>query len=210
MSFSYDIWGNLREQTVTKGDDVPMLNAGDGTTKNQITGFCYDAAGNLLAQSAPPCPAPTYVYDAENRLISTAGVSYTYDGDGRRMMKSEPGGGPYDKLYWYGAGSEVLVETDLAGDNPTEFVFFGGSRVARRDPSGSVYYFFSDHLGSSRVVTNATGTIVEESDFYPGVYPERSRRSGEYRFTHSTPPLARGLAQGRPGTSGTPSRGWTT
>ena len=70
-------------------------------------------------------------------------------------------------LYWHGAGGEVLVETDFNGNNPTEFVFFNGQRIARRDPSGTVYYFFSDHLGSSRLVTNSGGTVVEDSDFYP-------------------------------------------
>jgi RHS repeat-associated protein len=30
-----------------------------------------------------------------------------------------------------------------------------------------VFYYFADHLGSSRVVTNATGTVCYEADFYP-------------------------------------------
>jgi RHS repeat-associated protein len=30
-----------------------------------------------------------------------------------------------------------------------------------------VHYYFSDHLGSSNVVTSATGVIEEDSDFYP-------------------------------------------
>jgi len=137
-----------------------MVNVA-ATTKNQISGFCYDAAGNLTAQ-----PGTTYTYDAENRLKTTVGVTYTYDGDGKRVMKSN------DKLYWHGAGGEVLVETDHAGNNPTEFIFFNGQRIARRDPNGTMYYFFSDHLGSSRLVTNSGGTAVEDSDFYPGVYPE--------------------------------------
>ena len=64
------------------------------------------------------------------------------------------------------------MESDLSGDNPIEFIFFNGQRIARRDPSGTVYYFFSDHLGSSRLVTNSGGAVVEDSDFYPGVYPE--------------------------------------
>jgi RHS repeat-associated protein len=112
------------------------------------------------------CAGNDYTYDAENRLISTAGVSYTYDGDGRRVMKDQTSGSAYDKLYWYGAGSEVMLETDLAGNDPHEYVFFNGKRVARRG-GGAIHYFFSDHLGSARVVTNATGGIVEESDFYP-------------------------------------------
>jgi RHS repeat-associated protein len=71
------------------------------------------------------------------------------------------------KLYWYGLSADALVETDASGSNPTEYIFFGGKRIARRDPGGAVYYFFADHLGSARIVTNATGTIVEESDYYP-------------------------------------------
>jgi hypothetical protein len=32
---------------------------------------------------------------------------------------------------------------------------------------GRVYYDLNDHLGSSNVLTSATGTIENESDFYP-------------------------------------------
>ncbi len=127
---------------------------------NRITnsGFSYDAAGNLLNDGSA-----SYSYDLDNRLTSTAGVTYTYDGDGNRVKKSN------GTLYWLGlcAGTKVLLETDLSGNTLREFVFFAGRRVARRDNSGSVYYFFSDHLGSAKLVTNATGSVVEDSDFYP-------------------------------------------
>ncbi len=65
------------------------------------------------------------------------------------------------------AGVDALVETDGSGNNPTEYVFFSGRRTARRDPSGAVFYYFSNHLGSTSVVTNSAGSIVEESDYYP-------------------------------------------
>jgi hypothetical protein len=164
LSFGYDIWANLLSATVTKGDDVPMLSQSVGTN-NRISGFCYDAAGNLIIEGV--CgPALTYTYDAENRMTATAGVTYTYDGDGRRVMKSN------GKLYWYGTGSDPLLETDLSGNSPTEYVFFGGKRAARRDSGGSVFYYFSNHLGSASVITNSAGTIVEESDYYR----QRTRR----------------------------------
>jgi RHS repeat-associated protein len=126
-----------------------MLSVGVNT-KNQInnTGFAYDAAGNLVADGSL-----TMTYDAENRMISTnAGVSYAYDGDGKRVGKSN------GKLYWYGMSSlDALAETDGAGNNPTEYIFFGDKRIARREASGAVFYSFADHLGSSRVVTNTVG-----------------------------------------------------
>jgi RHS repeat-associated protein len=128
------------------------------TTKNQISGYTYDAAGNMTTNPG----VGTYTYDAENRMTATAGVTYTYDGDGKRVKKSS------GKLYWYGMGSDALLETDAAGGAPMEFIFFGGKRIARRDSGGAVSYFFADHLGTSRVVTNATGTPpFEESDYYP-------------------------------------------
>jgi RHS repeat-associated protein len=163
----YDIWGNL--VTITPdpsrpGCSVPMLSQG-ANTNNQISGFCYDQAGNLLAQSVPPCPSPTYSYNAESQLITAVGVTYTYDGDGRRVMKSS------GKLYWYGAGSDALDETDLAGNTNNasfkEYVFFGAKRIASRDFSNAVNYYFADHLGTARIVTNSSGTILDDSDFYP-------------------------------------------
>jgi RHS repeat-associated protein len=39
--------------------------------------------------------------------------------------------------------------------------------VAKVDPYGAVHYFFADHLGSDRVMTNATGVTEQESDYYP-------------------------------------------
>jgi len=91
-------------------------------------------------------------------------VTYTYDGDGKRVKKSS------GTLYYYIPGSgEVLQESDLAGNTRYRYVFFNGKRIVRRNSSsGEILYYFSDHLGSSNVVTNATGTTIkEESDFYP-------------------------------------------
>jgi len=42
----------------------------------------YDAAGNLLNDGVS-----NYSYDAENRIVAAAGVTYTYDGDGKRGPK---------------------------------------------------------------------------------------------------------------------------
>ena len=43
----------------------------------------------------------------------------------------------------------VVAETDLAGTTKSEYIFFDGERVARRDGvngAGGVFYYFSDHL----------------------------------------------------------------
>jgi RHS repeat-associated protein len=140
------------------------LNA-PATIKNQISGYCYDLAGNLLGTNA--CTAtpytPTYTYDAENRLRGISTTTYTYDGDGSRVKKSN---GSTGTLYWAGG----MAESDLTAVSTTwkEYVLFGSKRIARRDASNStVHYFFSDHLGSTAVITSSTGTIEQDMDYSP-------------------------------------------
>lgn len=117
----------------------------------------HDAAGNLTNDGSHP-----FTYDPENRLATAGGVTYTYDGDGKRVKKSN------GTLYWTGPGWDPLLETDLSGNATAEYVFFNGKRVARVDmPGNSPKYYFEDHLGSTDIVTNPTGGIVEESDYVP-------------------------------------------
>jgi hypothetical protein len=129
------------------------------------------------ATSIGPCHDPT-PRDAENRLISTAGVTYSYDGRGLRFVLANPKLKKSRRvqkssgtLYWYGAGSDVLDETDLTGSFSNssffEYMFFDGKRIARRDFQNNVDYYFADHLGTSRVVTNSSGSLLDDSDFYP-------------------------------------------
>jgi RHS repeat-associated protein len=181
-SFAYDPWGNLltigASSTAYTGCTQEGLSVA-ATTKNQISGDSYDAAGNLITIPS----TAGYIYNAENQLTTTAGITYTYDGDGKRVQKSS------GKLYWYGAGSDALDETDLAGNtnNSTfdEYVFFNGKRIARRDYLNNVSYYFADHLGTARVVTDAAGTVLDDSDFYPfgGERSISSTSGNRYKFT---------------------------
>jgi len=183
--YGYDTWGNLLSITGNTSQYTGCSQESGFTVtvpnSNQIAGFCYDTAGNLLAQSAPPCSSPAYTFNAENQLTSTAGVTYTYDGDGKRVEKSN------GKLYWYGTNPDALDETDASGNLTDEYIFFGGKRIARRDSSGNVDYYLADHLGTVRVVTNATGAVpvLDDSDFYPfgGQRVVLSSSGNTYKFT---------------------------
>jgi RHS repeat-associated protein len=88
-------------------------------------------------------------------------VTYTYDGDLSRVKKSS------GKLYWYGADGNALAETDLSGNITAEFIYFAGRRIAWRNAAGAVYYIYSDRLGALRAMTNATGVLQKDSDYYP-------------------------------------------
>jgi RHS repeat-associated protein len=94
-------------------------------------------------------------------LKTAAGVTYTYDGDGRRVSKSS------GILYWYGSGGDILAETDASGNTTNEYVFFGGKRIAMLPAGRNPIYYVEDLLGTSRVITTSTGVVCYDADFYP-------------------------------------------
>ena len=170
-NFTIDPWGNLTNETAITGKtNHEGLNI-SALTNNQLSGFGYDAAGNMTSNTPF-----TYVYDAENRLIAAGGMSYIYDGDGYRVEKCTQGTTPgtcassaTGTLYWRGISDGPEAETDLSGNVLENYIFFGGQRLARRDAATkAVHFYFSDHLGSHAIVENATGTSCEQDiDYYP-------------------------------------------
>jgi RHS repeat-associated protein len=134
-----------------------------------LAGFSYDAAGNETTDVTN-----TYVWNAESEIKTTGGLNYSYDGDGDRVQKSN------GKIYWYGAGSEILDESDAAGNITDEYVYFGGKRIAHRVVSGnSVYYYAEDMLGSSRALATSAGAVCYDADFFP--------YGGEHDYVNSCP-----------------------
>src|SRR5229473_1789314 len=82
-SYGYDAWANLLAKTVTKcGAENLSLTA---LANNQISGYTYDAAGNMTHDATSGL---NYTYDVENRITGSGGYAYTYDGDGNRVEKS--------------------------------------------------------------------------------------------------------------------------
>jgi RHS repeat-associated protein len=185
-TYVIDAWGNLTNINPISGKGYGQnFQAAPASVQNQLSGYCNDAAGNLILNIlCPQNPIPTYVYDAENRLVWTSGYRYIYDGDGQRVEKCQaatattacPTSGTTGTLYWRGTGSDTLAETDLGGSQQEEYIFFNGQRIARRDVSSTgatigLHYYFSDHLGSHGVVetltTSGTASCDQDIDYYP-------------------------------------------
>ena len=173
-TYTYDAWGNLTHKVVTKCsaeglDRTSLVN-------NQLSGYGYDVAGNMTNDGIF-----SYSFDPENRLIGAHGYTYAYDGNGNRLEKTN---GTTGTLYWYMTPG-VAAETDLSGNNPHEYVFFNGKRVARKDSNGLVYYYFSDHLSTASVITDSAGGIKAESDYYPwgGELQIYNNFNNTYKFT---------------------------
>jgi RHS repeat-associated protein len=174
----------------------PALSVGVDV-HNQIitpTGYSYDLAGNSTADGLY-----SYTYDAENRILSASGMSggpycYTYDGNGLRVAKAHgascTSSPPIDVLYWRSISGDTIGETDSTGSTSNaayhEYIIFAGRRIARSDvSSGNVYFLFADHLGSTRAMTQANGTVCFTSEYYPygQELNSNSSCSTNYKFT---------------------------
>ncbi|HJT69214.1 MAG TPA: RHS repeat-associated core domain-containing protein, partial [Terriglobales bacterium] len=58
-------------------------------------------------------------------------------------------------------------ETSLTGGVKNDYVYFDGKRIARHTSSSTNYFYLEDHLGSSRVMTDASGNVCSDADFLP-------------------------------------------
>jgi RHS repeat-associated protein len=180
-SYGYDAWGNLLQKSVTKCGAENLVVTADSHNWIHASGtdYQYDAAGNMTFNATPP--TQNYTYDQENRLTGAAGYAYTYDGDGNRVRKSSSS--TTGTLYWYMTPG-IVGESDLSGNLTDEYVFFDGERIARKSTNG-VFYYFSDHLKTASVITDSSGNIKSESDFYPwgGELQFVANDSNHYKFT---------------------------
>ncbi len=143
--------GNLTPKTCAWFDTSTGCSAGSAKNQIAVSGWTYDAAGNLT-QSNPDNPQ-TFTYDAENRQITATvnGVTanYVYDGEGRRVQKTEAIGSTLLTTYYmYDATGALAAE------------FTPGSTAA-------LQYLTADALGTPRLMTDSNAAIQECHDYLP-------------------------------------------
>jgi len=117
----------------------------------------------------------------EDRLINVKkngafSAHYTYDADGRRV-RSVDRGGVIDYVY---SGLNVIDE--VCGGAHEKHVYAGGMHIASNS-SGTVEYYHVDHLGSTRLKTNSTGSVIYESNYEPYGPGCCESDSEDYRYT---------------------------
>jgi len=163
QTYSYDGFGN-------------MLSAGNFnfmqsyTTSNQLSGWNYDASGNLLIDGFNT----GYAYDAEGRVSGegqwvignpstfSPATSYVYDADGSRVAKS--GSSAVDYIEF---GGRQLAR--LSGGQWTDLIY-GVSGLLAEVPgtqAGTPVYRMVDHLGSVAGTLNSSGTLLSSLDYAP-------------------------------------------
>ena len=151
VTYSYNQIGNLLNNSqvgrYTYNTSGASSTRPHAVTRAGTTTYSYDANGNLSRGGGR-----TLTWDAENRptRIVKGGVTTTfvYDGDGGRVKKTVQG----TTTVYIG---QLYVCTDTAC---AKLIYAGAQRVAMvQVGSGSTSYFHADRLGSTSVLTNASG-----------------------------------------------------
>ncbi|PHV09520.1 RHS repeat-associated core domain-containing protein, partial [Chitinimonas sp. BJB300] len=154
QGYFYDANGNRKNH---RDDDMVLINDIDPKS-NRLTAashpgragqtFTYDANGSRLTGDGK-----NYSYDARGRLVEVAGAQYTLNGLGERVAKTYQGA---TTVFHYDQSGRLLAESNELGVTKREYVYLGNTPVALVDNGMDIRNIHTDHLGTPRLVTDAT------------------------------------------------------
>lgn len=145
---------------------VVLLGFTIPTTLAQTYDILYDSNGNRIQAFGFH-----FEYNDFNQLVrvrqdNSTGLiieEYTYNEDGTRFTKHEP---QKNQTTYYFDENYIRIVND-SGTFNTVYYYDEKDLVGRRDPDGSKYYYHPDHLGSTTLITNQSGDVVEEITYEP-------------------------------------------
>ena len=162
VTYAYDAAGNRTAMTSTVSGAIAytydaanrLLAAGSETAT-------WDANGNMLTRGSR-----AYTYDAANRLTQVvsgaATVQYTYNGDGKRVGRTQ--GGSTTQYLW-DTNSPLAVVVLEATDGVTTTYLYGADLLAQYDAAGNPTYLLTDGQGNVRLLVEGSGNVVGRYDY---------------------------------------------
>jgi RHS repeat-associated protein len=131
-----------------------------------------------------PTPSPTATDTAVPTVTSTpipavfANAEFTYDGDGKRVKSVMTMTTSVATTYFVGTHYEVT------GSTVTKYYYAGSQRIAMRK-DGTLNFIVGDHLGSTSLVTDASGNVLSEMRYkaWGEVRHESGSMSTQYQYT---------------------------
>ncbi|MGD8944304.1 MAG: FG-GAP-like repeat-containing protein, partial [Desulfobacterales bacterium] len=188
-TYRYDDNGNMieapdftdRQQAATRSitynaDNMPVrIHYENGRSQADAAGSAEKSSNSSESNSSSSFRVACWINTIAGPGDGAWTVDFYYDGDGVRVKKHVLGG---SRTYYIGAHYEV--KDGVA----TRYIFAGNLRIAMIKDA-EVKYFHKDHLGSSTVMTDANGQLVESTDYMPfGAMRDHSgTQVSDYKFT---------------------------
>jgi RHS repeat-associated protein len=137
------------------------------------TTYTYDANGNVTQAGGW-----SYVWDYLNRMLASgynnSTTTYGYDATGARVLQVSTTSTAYYPSKFFSLASTTNGGTSWA--TSTNYIWLGDTLLATFDQklyngtatsSAITRYVHPDHLGSTNVVTDASGSVTQLLDYYP-------------------------------------------
>lgn len=125
-----------------------------------MTGYTYDARGNLNTITRPDGVVATLNYDDQSRMVASTGYDggtwqFTYDEAGRPTYAVDPTGSI--QSYAYDELGHLATVTDPLGNTRRVQADAAGMLISATTPGGSVSALARDDFGRAVVVTDPLG-----------------------------------------------------
>ena len=161
-TYSYSASGNLLSRTRISGTYTYPVGTAirpHAATKIGTKMIGYDANGNMVSDGTR-----SLVWDRSNQLASVtqggSAVTFSYGADGSRVMKNWAFG---KTLY---AGADIEVDRTTPGAEVYTYYPHPDIKVVATAAGAiSKYFLHRDHLSSVRLVTDAAGTVAEQTSY---------------------------------------------
>ena len=193
IKYGYDGVGNRLWSYQSPTNTTYTYSSYDRLASAGSTSYTYDNNGNRLTSTTGGITTK-YNYDVENRLTSSSqGAStlgnYTYSPLGLRIQKIESG---ITTVYMNQGINALFEKQTLGGTTINDYIYDGGSMIAKLSGS-NVYYFHTDILGSTRLVTTGSTTSFS-TNYQPfGVQYEPSGIDPIYKYSGRPQDTSTGL-----------------
>ena len=148
---------------------VGLTGSSQGAELN--ASYSYDAGGNMLYDGRRGLGISYNILNLPAKVVEKTGATaadgavkaeYLYSADGIKQRVVD-GAGSNGYLY---LGTLVLSKSG-EGYTLSSTGFGGGRIIGTANSSCLAYYYGTDHLGSVRVITDGSGSVVERNDYYP-------------------------------------------
>jgi RHS repeat-associated protein len=169
LDYAYDNVGNRTDETTDIGSTTYnyTLNTNklETTTGEKALSFSYDNNGNTTGENSRQ-----YNYNQHQRLTQAVEGTdiigeYVYNGNGQRVKKYTENGTKCT-IYHYDQNGLLIAESSSTGNVKAEYVYLNGQPLAKIE-GNNVYYYHNDHLSTSTLMTDETGTTVWEGEYLP-------------------------------------------
>ncbi|MBX9667791.1 MAG: RHS repeat-associated core domain-containing protein [Candidatus Obscuribacterales bacterium] len=175
---SYTVQGGDTTTSIATG----LKNAINANTTMQALGISSTSSASVITVKATSMGSKTLTYDENGNMTSDGVNTYSWDAENRLVQITYPGSGNNSQLVYDGLGQNVVLAEVSAGATTStkQFVWSKGTRCEERNSSGATmaqyfehgqmlsgvrYFFTSDHLRSTRSISDVLGVVKSDYSF---------------------------------------------